>query len=299
MKKWSSGKIAGAILGGVAAVVVLWVSLVVSIYHLANFLSEDEYASSNEISVAQEREERNRTNENSSRDYEKRRVERDEDDDYRRQEEYYEFSDALRDDLFYQVSFESYEKDDFQTIEDQGEAAIVFTYPIVSGDVTNLDGINDAIQKELHVVTDHVSSVVEFLDEDETYLFMGEAYVTYMSEELLSVAYVEYGYLEDEYLESYVVSVNVDMETGMVLDNTQLLKFDDSFSVDFRERCERQNGEIDSLDYMSDQEMTSYFLDNDYLIALYTPMGMEIGFNFYDGWVTVTYKDYERYKMQF
>lgn len=81
-----------------------------------------------------------------------------------------------------------------------------------------------------------------------------------------------------------------------MLNNTDLLNINDSFSVDFRERCERQNGEIEELYYMSDQEITGYLTENDYLIIFYTPLGMEIGFNYYDGWVTVTYKDYKRYQ---
>lgn len=303
--KWVSGKIVAAALGGTAGVLLLWVSLVVSVIHLGNFLSENENAASDRVTVTKEKEESRSGRESAREDTERRSKENEEEDKRssskkeKEEEEYYEFENALQDNLSYQVDFEEYEKDDFETTKSQGEASVEFTYPVVSGEVTNLEGINDAIQKELQVVTDHVASVVEYLDEDEIYRFLGEPYVTYMSEELLSIAYVEYGYLDDDYLESYVVSVNVDMETGMVLDNTQLIRFDDSFSVDFRERCERQNGAIDSLDYMSDQEITSYLQDNDYLIALYTPLGMEIGFNFYDGWVTVTYKDYERYQKQF
>lgn len=305
-KKWSTGKIAAAILGGVAAVLILWLSLIVSVIHLSRFLADDKYTASGKVNAAEEKEEDSRSDSDSDRGNDERRSKKDEDDEKRsssrqqkEQEEYYEFENALQDDLFYEIDFERYEKDDFKATESDGEAYVIFDYPVVSGDVTNLEGINTAIQEELNIVIEHVSSVVEYLEEYETYTFLGEVYVTYMSDEILSIAYVEYGYLDDDYLESYVVSINIDMETGMVLDNTQLIKFDDSFSVDFRERCERQNGEIDSLDYMSDQEITSYLKDNDYLIALYTPLGMEIGFNYYDGWVTVTYQDYKKYQKQF
>ena len=89
------------------------------------------------------------------------------------------------------------------------------------------------------------------------------------------------------------------METGMLMNNTHLLAVDDNFSVDFRKRCELQNGVIENLDYMSDQEITYYLTDSDYLIIFYTPLGMEVGFNYYDGWVTVTYRDYEKYQKKF
>ena len=39
--------------------------------------------------------------------------------------------------------------------------------------------------------------------------------------------------------------------------------------------------------------------DDDSLIIFYTPLGMEVGFNYYYGWVTVTYKDYQKYKSLF
>ena len=39
---------------------------------------------------------------------------------------------------------------------------------------------------------------------------------------------------------------------------------------------------------------TGYFKSDD-IIVFYTPNGMEIGFNYEEGWVTVTYEEYEKY----
>ena len=55
-----------------------------------------------------------------------------------------------------------------------------------------------------------------------------------------------------------------------------------------------QNGEITYLSMMSDQEITEYFNSSN-IIVFYTPKGLEIGFNYDEGWVTVTYEDYEQY----
>ena len=57
-----------------------------------------------------------------------------------------------------------------------------------------------------------------------------------------------------------------------------------------------QTNRSDSLNYMTDQEITKYFNSDD-VIVFYTPKGMEIGFNYDDGygWVTVTYEEYEEY----
>ena len=72
-----------------------------------------------------------------------------------------------------------------------------------------------------------------------------------------------------------------------------LSRENDEFTIDFRERCEKQNGEIYGLNYYSDQDITSLMNEESTLILFYTPLGLEVGFNYPDGWVTVTYPDYE------
>lgn len=291
-KKWSAGKIAGVILGSLAALFLLWIAFLVSVFQLASFLEKlDNEASGQEENSPYDKER--------EEDREKDKAEDEPEDDlpfFTGEEEYYEFGNALRDDLSYQVTFESFVKDDFTG---EGSATVEFLYPVIEGEVINLEGINRAVKQEVVTVEEHVADSIGYLTEGETYTFEGTAYVTFMSEEIFSVAYVEYGYLNEEFLESYVVSYNIDMQTGMILKNSNLLDIDDKFSIDFRERCEKQNGEIAALSYFSDQEITAYLTDDNYLIAFYTPLGMEIGFNYYEGWVTVTYQDYERYQKQF
>ena len=43
--------------------------------------------------------------------------------------------------------------------------------------------------------------------------------------------YVESGYLDGESYENYVISVNVDMESGLAMTNSQILDIDDEFSI--------------------------------------------------------------------
>ncbi len=304
MKKgWSTGKIVGVTLGGIAASLVLGISFVISVYQLSYFFEKmDQKSRSRYDRVLEE----NSGQERKEDDFSEGQKEPDEEETedfggYSSQPdgEYYDFTNDIRSDLSYQVEFRSFLKNDFVTQEGAGAAVMEYSYPQISGDAKNLDGINDALQEELRIVEEHIASSVDYLTGDEEYRFEGVGYVTYMSEKILSVIYVEYGYLNGSYLESYVVSYNVDMETGMLMNNTHLLAVDDSFSVDFRKRCELQNGVIENLDYMSDQEITYYLTDSDYLIIFYTPLGMEVGFNYYDGWVTVTYRDYEKYQEKF
>lgn len=210
--------------------------------------------------------------------------------------EYYEFHDELRDDLFYWGEFETFE----ETFGENDRILFRISYPVFyNNEGIDFTGVNNAVQKELNLLKNYAESVAEWVGEDEQFVFEAESYVTYMDEEVLSIAYVEHGYLNGDYHESYVVSVNVDMNSKMMLTNSQLLDIDDEFSIEFRKRCEKQNGEIRSLDYFSDQDITEMLNSEDELILFYTPIGMEVGLNYYNGWVTVTYPDYQKYQKKF
>ena len=217
-------------------------------------------------------------------------------------DEYYTIHSDIKDDLSYQVEMEYYEYEpDFET----DNLMLIADYPVISGDeVPNLDKLNQAVRKELDRVIDlfekdYKKHMQEGENGDGYFIATLAGYVTYMDEDKLSVIYQEEIYSDigtgmDGGV--YLICVNVDMKNGVVLDNKEILKIDDAFSVDFRERSDEQNGEIDSLNYMTDQEITKYFNSDD-VIVFYTPKGMEIGFNYEDGygWVTVTYEEYEEY----
>lgn len=207
-------------------------------------------------------------------------------------DQYYTLHDELRYDLSYEVEF-SYQE--YET--DYDNVYIAASMPVVLGeDVTNLGTINEEIQKEVDSVTEFFEEEYEsHIKENEDAYFEAvlEPYVAYMDEDKLSIVYDERIYT-DVGGSVELISINVDMKNGVVLDNEDMLAIDDEFSVDFRTRSDEQNGEVDSLAYMTDQQITDYF-NSDNLIVYYTPKGMEIGFNFEDGWVTVTYEDYEQF----
>ena len=211
------------------------------------------------------------------------------DDDYYDNDDYYDFHDAIDYSLSYSVEFDEY----YEGTEN-GNSIIQIIYPIISGDdVPHLEVLNETLQDEVEYLKDVFWENAGDSEEDSMYV-MAEAYVTYMDEEKLSIVYQETVYSYDDMYEAYLFCVNFDMEKGLVLDNQDILSLDDDFSVDFRQRSDEQNGEISSLTSMSDQEITEYFNSDD-VIVFYTPLGMEIGFNYYDGWVTVTYKEYQQY----
>lgn len=306
--KWSPGKITAVILGSIGAGIILLTTFYISVFQLARGILTFDVDSAkvrNEHEKEQNADKEEKKNleerlEEFIREYEENpdQFDYDDSDSYENPEnpEYYEFQDDIRSDLSYQVEFESYD----EVLGANDNILIDMLYPVVYGEETaNLSGINNAIQKELSEAKEYAESVEGWLSDGESYRFEADSYVTYMDEQVLSVIYVEYGYLDDEYYESYVISVNIDMESGLALTNSQLLDIDDEFSIEFRNRCERQNGEIDTLSIFSDQDITELLTDDASLIIFYTPLGMEVGFNYYYGWVTVTYQDYQKYKSHF
>lgn len=206
---------------------------------------------------------------------------------------YYSLHNEIRNDLPYSVEMEEYE---YETTYENVDIRVI--YPIVKGkDIPNLDKINSTIKDEVDFITEYFEDEYQDYMSDDSDYFTGVStgYVAYMDEDKLSIVFdenISSRYFSDVFL----YSLNIDMENGIILDNESLLSIDDDFSVDFRKRSKIQNSEAstDYLAMMTDQEITKHFKSSD-IIVFYTPMGMEIGFNFDQGWVTVTYQDYEKY----
>jgi len=317
-KKWTSGKIAAVIVGGIAAACVLVAAFYVGVLQLVRNVKMFEQAFRETMEAETDIEQ------NAGRDQETAEKEtaeaetdqqdtddqtydggknepdrhgtpqaEDQDDNLWNDEEYYDFRNDIKSDLSYQIEVKEFAR----YAETSYNSMMTGNYPEVScEDKEKADRINASLKKELDVVMDHVNLIGENLGADNIFVFDMESYVTYMEEDILSVIYVEYAYLDDQIYESYVVSVNIDMDSGMEMTNSQILEIDDEFSIDFRKRSEKQNGQSETMDYYTDQEITSMMNDDSTLIIFYTPLGMEVGFNYYYGWVTVTYPDYAKYQ---
>lgn len=295
--KWSSGKLVALILGSMAAGMLLLGTFCISVFLLLNDIGRESLqAKERESGEYRHQEERPESPSESYRRYDEQEEEEKEEEETEEEWEesiYYDFHNEIRDDLSYQVRIEELGC----YYGDTDNVFVQVEYPVVWGaDSEELDGINAALHREVDEIKRYGESVADQLGWGESFDFEAECIVTYMDEETLSVVYRENGYLNNEDFESYVISVNIDMESKMALTNTQLLAVDDAFSIDFRERCEKQNGEIAFLENFSDQDITELLTDMDSLIIFYTPMGMEVGFNYYYGWVTVTYRDYQKYR---
>lgn len=114
--------------------------------------------------------------------------------------------------------------------------------------------------------------------------------VTYMDEEKVSVVFEYYLYGEDE-MEAAIGAVTFDAVTGEEIPYSDMLEIDDHTVMQFRTRNDYQNSPNSSIDEMSDTELKEYLSDDEKRVLFYSPVGLEIGFNYPDGWVTVTLKD--------
>ena len=201
---------------------------------------------------------------------------------------------AFRDDLSYELVFreETYRSDDV-------EVQLVVEYPqIISGDVPNYDYINQALRYDYDYFHNFFTEDVKpFMDRDSIFQVSIDSHVTYMDESILSVVFVERVRINlenDPFSMVNYFCMNFDLETGVLLEDTELLWLDENFAADFRRREAWENGE-EALTNYSDEEILKMLKDPAYLVVFYTPMGMEVGLNLGNRVVYVTYEDYEQF----
>lgn len=203
----------------------------------------------------------------------------------RPEDEYYlELTDSVREDLSYSVVFEDYiVNDDEETVN------ILIQYAQVIGDIPAIDEINGYLEEgAMYYATyfDSISATDLWLDV--------ETYVTYMDEEMLSVVVDErYVYGEEQYYHLYCM--NFDLTTGSLWYNTDMIEVSEELVDAFKKQSDYQNGESYAVSQYSDEEIMDLLSDEGALILYYSPVGLEVGYNYPDGWITVTFKDYERF----
>ncbi len=208
--------------------------------------------------------------------------------------EYYgEITDAVRSDLEYSIEWENYEYEG-----NNDKVRIAVDYPVIKGDVPNLEAINDMIDDEAEYFEEYYKEYSKYMMPEEQFLVYSEGYVTFMDPEVMSVVFCEMIYT-DYWTDYGLYCLNIDIENGVVLDNNSIMEINDEFAVDFRKRCRQQNGTVSDLDSMTDQEIVYYLTSGGTSILFYTPMGIEVGMNFGEYYVTVTYQDYEDFLQKY
>ena len=169
------------------------------------------------------------------------------------------------------------------TDDDQSYAHFSYEYPMVIGtEKPFAANINAAIYEQ-------AMSFEPVAIENENWGYL-DCYVTYMSEELLSVLF-SYCSNTDRSSDYRIAALNFDMTTGEMIPMEVMLPTYD-FVITFRSNCEKQNGYSYSyeLQEMTDEEIMNAITNPETGVAFYTPVGLELGFNYPDGWITVTMK---------
>ncbi len=213
-------------------------------------------------------------------------------------EYYYGPCDAINEDVDYSFITKSYNNED-----PDNDIDVIINYFELEGDsIPNIDELNEALEKVALYYAVDFPQYASYAEYGESYAVYITSYVTYNDADMISIVLDEYIMVDDRYhVDLY--PINIDIKNGVILDNDSLLQIDGDFAEEFRRRNDEQNGSIDYLDALSDEELTLSLQDGDNMIAFYTPLGMEIGLNYEDvgssGWFTVTYKDYDRYLSKF
>lgn len=213
---------------------------------------------------------------------------------------YEEIVNCIDESVSYQIKREFCE-----TIDRENGANMQASYIQLEGDIPNLENVNETIKEQSLYYYDY------FLENEESftdlyeeygavYDLTVESYVTFNDEDMISIA-VESKY---EYLYGSVPNIygiNVNLKTGTVLKNTEILDVDEEFVEEFCKRSIAQNGEgTVPIEATSSQDKLSMLQDNTSLIVFYTPIGLEVGFNYLNveytsGWITISLEDYEQY----
>ncbi|MDO4262467.1 MAG: zinc ribbon domain-containing protein [Eubacteriales bacterium] len=198
------------------------------------------------------------------------------------EDEYYrELADAVGDGLSYSVTWHA---ESVYTNKDYTGSLMYCDYPAFDGDNADaLKRINDRIRDEAFRYQDEIGA--------DGYISV-DSYVTYLSEERLSVA-MQY-YMNDSDYRVFLRGFVFDAATGEEIPSSSFVQPDLELAAWFREKSEIQNGVDYELEEMTDAELLAYMEDPDRFFVFLTPVGTELGINNDGyGWVSVTMKDGE------
>lgn len=209
-------------------------------------------------------------------------------------DEYYvQLSNALRYDLSYQVEWQ-------EEVQRNGEGSSYFSaeYPQLTGEMPHLEQIN-ALLKEKALSYEKECEAFEGKTQEDYFYIYVFPYVTRMEEDYISVAF-DNRLCSDGVERPVLTDITLDLTTGRQLAHTDMIRYTKELAEFFRSQNRKQN--TNSLEQAGWTEETFLqLLESEDGVAFFTPVGLEIGFN-YDapeidaaGWVTVTAKEYAQY----
>lgn len=197
---------------------------------------------------------------------------------------YKEIADAISEDYNYHVIWysDSIDPDDSENYEE-----FYATYPMLEGENQEiLDRINYYIQE---AALTYKKEYKDYKGGCSSY-----GYVTYMDEEKCSIV-IQHSLLGhgeiDSGAEIRLESLNFNILTGEMIQNSEMLELDDTVPARFRAQDKVQNGGVEFVQNLTDEGMLKLLQDPKDAVLFYTPVGLEVGFNYQEGWVTVTFKE--------
>ena len=208
-------------------------------------------------------------------DYDYDYYEPDEDDPY-----YREIVDCTRTDLDYSLQWvvESLTPDN-----SEDDCTFYTTYPIL--DLEGADQfakINDTIRELALAYRD---SYKECESGISTF-----GYVTLMDEDKISIVF-KHNFYKKNVTEVLLDARTFSIETGEVVSPEEMVEIDLDLAMRFQSQDKLQNDGVDAVQDRSAEELLEILEDPDKAVFFYTPVGLEAGFNYETGWVTVTLKE--------
>jgi len=219
---------------------------------------------------------------------------------------YYDFDTYIDTSVSYKISEYTWEYDNTDGHLDDG--GYIYPHGIVASSnyyqlsdtgLKNEDEINRRIYEMTLETFTMAETTLWQINDSYTVDAVDKVYVTYMDDEVISLAFYASSYATngtDSFTyNTFLRSVNFDLETGFELKATDCFDFSGDFYETFKERCLTQNGS--PVDYHTDADLKAILTGDDEIVWFYTPLGLEVGVNrdAYTGWSTCTFTDYSQY----
>lgn len=208
-------------------------------------------------------------------DYDYGYYEPDEDDPY-----YREIVDCTRTDLDYAIQWavESMDPDD-----SDDECTYYTTYPqLEMEDAPWLDAVNEAIRQ---TAVTYRSTYKEYDGGISTF-----GYVTLMDEEKISIVF-KHNFYKKNVTEVRLEACTFRIETGGLVAPEEMTEIDLDLAMRFQSQDKIQNEGVDYVQDHTAEELLADLQNPDSAVFFYTPVGLEVGINYPEGWVTVTMKE--------
>ena len=213
--------------------------------------------------------------------------------DYYQQQDFYIYDDYIRTDLDYKIVNKTWKYNGYYA-EEYGEeypdrAFIRCDYPVIESDsLSFVDSVNDNIVDLTTYMCDYYDLVEDYLEEGEVCYCEAYVYVTFMSEDVLSLLlqYDAYYYVEEdeedepELALSTVKSVNFDMKTGEIMEMPKLALDEDAFLERLVKDIDEQN-EVDFLEMTTMDALKESYEEGE-LLWFFNPLGVEFMYAFPD-----------------